>query len=177
MNLCPLPSVKPGISCRGGTDGGRGGAEGGFNLFNMHPVYNINKNLNFAHIMLKMLLVALGGAVGSVLRYSAGLLVGPAAQGCFPWATFAVNVAGCLLIGALSSWSGLSLFALGTDSTRALLVTGLCGGFTTFSTFSRESLTLLESGHAGLFALYAAASVAAGLLAVAAGAWLGRLAG
>lgn len=121
------------------------------------------------------LYVFLGGGLGSVLRYlisqlwkscqSQGEATGSLMQ--FPWPTLMANVAGCLLIGLFyshsSSW-GLS------PNTRLLLTTGLCGGFTTFSTFSYESLTLLRSGMYGTFALYLTLSLILGLLAVALGA-------
>ena len=80
----------------------------------------------------------------------------------FPWATLTVNVAGSFLIGlfyALSARLHLS------EETRLFLTTGLCGGFTTFSTFSHENLALLRQGAYGAFALYATLSVATGLAA------------
>jgi CrcB protein len=113
--------------------------------------------------------VALGGAVGSVLRYHVGRFVsglaGPA--NTFPWGTLAVNIAGSLAMGALVGW-----FARGTlaeqsaESARLLLGVGLLGGFTTFSAFSAELVTMLHRGQAGLAAGYAAASLVAGMAAV-----------
>lgn len=106
-----------------------------------------------------LLLVALGGAVGSVGRY----LVSKWLEGGFPWGTLTVNIVGCLLIGFLTG-----LFAKGTLSPemKLLLVTGFCGGFTTFSTFANESFSMMKVGDALLAALYIGASVAIGILAV-----------
>ncbi|WP_132055619.1 fluoride efflux transporter CrcB [Pseudocnuella soli] len=105
------------------------------------------------------LLVAAGGAAGSVLRYAVQRLL-PAYS--FPYNTFAVNLAGCLLIGIL--WGLLLKGSLGNDG-RLLLMTGLCGGFTTFSAFSLESLQLLQQGRMVQFFFYVVLSVALGLLA------------
>lgn len=112
------------------------------------------------------LVVFIGGGVGSLMRYGLSLAIG--SHG-FPFATLAANVAGCLLIGCFGasgtrfSWS---------EATNLLLMMGLCGGFTTFSTFSKESLALIEGGNYGMFALYAAGSVALGIAATAFGFWL-----
>lgn len=99
------------------------------------------------------LYVALGGAAGSLCRHAIGLAFAGAG---FPWGTLAVNWAGSALIGAAH---GLGL----EGGTRLLLVTGFLGGFTTFSAFSLETVTLAERS-APLAALYVAASVAGGLL-------------
>ena len=110
----------------------------------------------------------LGGGTGSVLRYLVGLWIGSAT---FPWATFAVNAVGSFAIGLLGG--GASRFGWG-EALRLSLTVGLCGGFTTFSTFSKESLALLEGGSYGLFALDAAGSVALGIAATALGFWLAK---
>ena len=114
------------------------------------------------------LFVALGGALGSVLRYFLSLVI-PKAAG-FPWPTFVANVLGCLCIGI---FSGLFL-KCGTLSPnlKLFLVTGFCGGFTTFSTFANENLALLQSGKIGMFAAYALASFVLGVAACAAGFYL-----
>lgn len=109
--------------------------------------------------------VFLGGGVGAVLRY----LISEGWKMChpatlFPWPTLVANVLGCLLIGLFYSHSqtwGLS------PQVRLLLTTGLCGGFTTFSTFSYESLGLLRSGCYTAFCLYVGLSLVLGILAVA----------
>ena len=109
------------------------------------------------------LFIFLGGGTGSVLRYLVGLWIGSTA---FPWATFAVNAVGSLAIGLLGGWAA----RLGWSETlRLSLTTGLCGGFTTFSTFSKESIALAESGRWSAFAAYAIGSVAVGIAAVALG--------
>ena len=112
--------------------------------------------------------VFLGGGLGSVLRYLVGLWIGSSA---FPWATFAVNVVGSLAIGLLGGWAARFGWS---ETLRLSLTVGLCGGFTTFSTFSKESLALIEGGGYGLFALYVVGSVALGIAAVALGFWLAK---
>ena len=116
--------------------------------------------------------VALGSAVGGVLRAFLSQLI-PMAKG-FPWATLSINVTGSLLIGLFSGM----LTHLADESLvpvlRALLVVGLCGGFTTFSTFSNETFRLLESSHYLSASVYVLVSVLGGLLAVYLGQTLTR---
>lgn len=106
-----------------------------------------------------ILLVALGGAVGSVCRY----LLSWINSTSYPWGTFAVNILGSLLIGLL-----VGLVSKGSLSTemKLLLVTGFCGGFTTFSTFANESFGIMKAGDVVLSALYIGTSVVVGVLAV-----------
>ncbi|CAH0305213.1 CrcB family protein [Roseomonas sp. CECT 9278] len=113
-----------------------------------------------------VLLVALGGALGSVLRYGVSL-AGLALFGAgFPWGTLAVNIIGSAAIGALA--------AIGIDGhARALLIPGFLGGFTTFSAFSLEATFLWDRSPA-LAALYVALSVGLGLAACLVGFWLFR---
>ena len=113
--------------------------------------------------------VALGGALGAVMRYLMTLAVAtaPGLGGGFPWATLTVNLAGCLGIGlAWANWSHSSWFH---DWGRAFVVVGVLGGFTTFSAFSLETLMLTDAGRWGAAAAYVVASVVGCLLA----AWLG----
>lgn len=98
-------------------------------------------------------LVALGGAIGSVLRYLTGLAVG------FPYGTLVVNVTGSFLIGVL--WVALASRAVA----QPLLITGLLGGFTTFSAFSLDTLRLIEDGRMSHALTYIVASVGLSLLA------------
>lgn len=107
--------------------------------------------------MKELLLVFIGGGSGSMLRYLLGRCIGTSA---FPLGTFAVNIVGCFLIGLLGSVR----HSLSPDL-RLLLVVGLCGGFTTFSTFSNEALGLMRSGQPLLCFAYIVASVALGLIA------------
>ena len=117
---------------------------------------------------MNVLLVFLGGGTGSALRYLVGRWIGSAV---FPWATFAVNAVGSLVIGLLGGWA--SRFGW-CESVRLTLTVGLCGGFTTFSTFSKESLALAEAGRWFAFAAYAIGSVAFGIAAAALGCWIAR---
>lgn len=116
------------------------------------------------------LIVAVGGAVGSWLRYVVVARLwlqaaGPAAA--FPWATLSVNVAGSFAMGLLAGW----LARAGThgDGLRLLLGVGLLGGFTTFSAFSLDVVLLAQRGAIGTAALYAAVSLAAGFAGLFAG--------
>jgi CrcB protein len=112
--------------------------------------------------------IALGGACGALARYGAGLLVRHLVDAPFPWATWTVNLVGCFLIGA--SLPLLSALPFG-DQSRIFLVVGFLGSFTTFSTYSLDTLSLATNGHAVLALANAAGSVVAGLLCV----WLGRM--
>lgn len=115
-----------------------------------------------------LLAVAIGGGIGSALRYAVSRIVqANAPGGTFPWATLTVNVAGCLLIGLFYGLAARG--SLGGDTMKLMLATGLCGGFTTFSTFSNEGLMLMRGDNALMALLYVAASVVAGLAAVAGG--------
>ncbi len=120
-------------------------------------------------IMLNCLAVGLGGMIGSILRYGISCLDIREAW-LFPVRTFAVNMLGCLLIGLISAWA--------EDSARIdpklllFLKAGLCGGFTTFSTFSLETYALMNSGHTATAFGYVAASVMLGTALV----FLGRCA-
>lgn len=114
------------------------------------------------------LLIFLCGGIGSLLRYLIGLWTPPST---FPWATLIINVGGCLIIGLFSG--GCERFGW-TEPTRLALTVGLCGGFTTFSTFSKEAFLLLHAGRCGLFAAYTFGSLLLGLIAVAIGTLLTR---
>lgn len=113
---------------------------------------------------MNVLLVALGSAAGGVARYLVGTLI-PAVGG-YPFATLSVNVAGSFLIGLFSGLLARLVGGTSAEALRLVLVVGFCGGFTTFSTFSNETLRLVESSHYLVAALYVLASVLAGILAV-----------
>ena len=121
-------------------------------------------------ILKQILLVGLGGAVGSIFRYLISRLTfSDKSWFAFPMATFIVNLIGCFLIGLLI---GLSYKQISFDhNLKLLLITGFCGGFTTFSAFSLESLQLYQSGHFLTLAGYILLSVILGILLV----WLGML--
>lgn len=108
-------------------------------------------------------LVGLGGALGGAARYGAATLI-PWQPPGFPWATLAVNLLGCLLIGialvVLEEGPGLSTWA------HPLLAVGLIGGFTTFSAFSLETVLIVDQSAFGVAAVYVLATVVLGLTAV-----------
>ena len=106
--------------------------------------------------MIPVLAVAAGGALGSVLRYGVGVALSRSALTAIPWATFTVNVTGALALGFLARF-----FAPphGSQTLFLALTVGLCGGYTTFSTFALDMFTLTERGEIGRAALYALASV------------------
>ncbi len=114
--------------------------------------------------------VALGGAIGASGRYLTGVaairLMGPG----FPWGTLAVNVLGSFAMGVLVVLLG----HLGANRLAPLLMTGVLGGFTTFSAFSLDAMTIWERGQQGLAATYVAASVGLSLAAIVAGLWMAR---
>lgn len=113
-----------------------------------------------------VLLVAAGGVIGVVARYALGTTVTP---DTLPWMTVAINTAGSLLLGVLTAVGG------GMPSeTQIALAVGVLGGFTTFSTFSVDALTLIQAGRGGNALLYVLASVLLGIGAAAVGHYLGR---
>jgi CrcB protein len=109
--------------------------------------------------------IFLGGAIGALARYGLAQAL-PHHSGTWPWATFAVNVAGALALGYLTT--RLQERLPPSAYRRPLLGTGLCGALTTFSTMQVELLQMLDHGEPGLAASYAAVSLAAGVLAIAA---------
>ncbi|MHA7819255.1 MAG: fluoride efflux transporter CrcB [Erythrobacter sp.] len=114
------------------------------------------------------LYVALGGGVGALGRYQLGRAVthmaGPHTS--FPWATLGVNVIGSLAMGVVLGWLARgSLSAQTSESLRLLVGVGLLGGFTTFSAFSAELVTLVHRGFLGQALAYGGASIAAGMIA------------
>lgn len=112
-----------------------------------------------------LLLVALGGAIGAVSRHLLGSWLLPiSTQHRFPLGTLAVNVLGCFLIGLLAAI--LQRHAPADQTLRPFLITGILGGFTTFSAFGLETFELIRRGDPATALLYVAASVVLGLLAV-----------
>jgi len=135
--------------------------------------------MNTPSPLIASLHVALGGAIGSVLRYQAGRLMtwwlGPQAVTAFPWATLAVNLVGSLAMGLLAGW--MARHGESGEPVRLLIGVGLLGGFTTFSAFSLEMMVLVERGQAAQAFIYAAVSVLAGLSALYIGLIAMRIAG
>ena len=115
--------------------------------------------------------VGAGSFIGGIARYLVSLAMKGISKG-FPWATLLVNLLGCLIIGLL--WGFLSRNASESTSWGLFLTVGLCGGFTTFSTFSKEALTMLQTGQIWGFASYIAISILAGIALVALGYYLFR---
>ncbi|MFT3794199.1 fluoride efflux transporter CrcB [Flavobacterium sp.] len=121
--------------------------------------------------MLKTItLVAIGGAIGSVLRYLTSVVTQKYVSSVFPWATLITNIIGCFLIGLLMGW--LSKNQMEDSNLKWLLVTGFCGGYTTFSAFGFENISLLQNHHSAMAFGYIALSIIAGLLAVWGGLFL-----
>lgn len=115
-------------------------------------------------IIRNFLLIGLGGALGSMLRYGSGLLIGPKP---FPLAILLINITGSFFIGVVMACSIKNeLFAA---NWKLFLATGICGGFTTFSAFSLDNLLLLENGKYWLFAFNVVGNVLLGIAAV----WMG----
>lgn len=116
----------------------------------------------------RLLLIAVGGVLGSTARYALALAMGEHPVDAWPWATFAVNVAGAAAIGVVA------VRLLERPWLRPLVITGVLGGFTTFSALAVEAGSMLDAGRATLALAYVAATLAAGLLAVRAGMAIGR---
>ncbi len=117
--------------------------------------------------------VAFGGALGAVLRYLVSLIP---LETDFPFQTFIINTAGAFIIGFITAAAVLRAEQSGGSVPVHLLLllkTGFCGGFTTFSTFSLETLSLFEKGHGGMGTAYALLSLAAGVGAVLLGEFAG----
>ena len=123
--------------------------------------------------------VALGGAIGAVLRYQTGRglthWLGAQTVTAFPWATLTVNIVGSLAMGLLAGY--LARLGQGGEQWRLLLGVGVLGGFTTFSAFSLELMLLIERGQATQAFIYGAVSVLAGLSALYIGLIAMRIAG
>jgi fluoride exporter len=122
---------------------------------------------------MNLLLIAIGGAVGSAARYATGtLLLRPTERAAFPFGTLVVNVVGCLLIGYLQ---GLISDGLLRAEYRFLLVIGFLGGYTTFSTFGWETAAFLRDGQYARAAAYVLGNNVGGVLLVVVGYALSRL--
>lgn len=122
-------------------------------------------------VVFRLCIIGLGGFIGAVLRYLlSGWVQDRSGSIIFPYGTAAVNLSGCFAIGLLSYLvETRSFFSV---ETRAFLLIGLLGSFTTFSTFGSETLTLIRGGRIDMAALYAGGQVVLGICMV----WFGRLA-
>lgn len=114
--------------------------------------------------------VALGSAIGGILRYGCSGLAGRLVGAAFPWGTLVVNVSGCLLIGFVATMLSPDGRLLAAPDARAFVMIGVLGGFTTFSSFSLETLNLARDGEW----LFAGANVALSVLLCLVAVWLGH---
>lgn len=119
-----------------------------------------------------LILVAIGGASGSVLRYIVHWIVSKKSVSNFPYQTFFVNIIGCLLIGILVGY--LTKYNAQNESLKLLLITGFCGGFTTFSAFGLENVYLIQNQNYQLAFLYTFLSLLFGVLAVSLGLFISK---
>jgi CrcB protein len=122
--------------------------------------------------MKPLLIIGLGGGIGSIFRYLVQTYIARTITQNFPLGTLLVNISGCLLIGLLSGLA--AKHAALTMEWRLFLITGICGGYTTFSTFSYESVSLFKEGNYPYFILYTSLSFVSGLLATIGGITLAR---
>ncbi len=120
-----------------------------------------------------ILLVGIGGGIGSILRYLCQKWIYQLYPYSFPWGTFLVNIAGCFLIGVFFAASEKVTFISGEWG--LFFTTGICGGYTTFSTFGFENMNLIRTGDISYALLYTVGSVVLGILAVFAGVALIKL--
>ncbi|WP_340153206.1 fluoride efflux transporter CrcB [uncultured Marivirga sp.] len=112
-----------------------------------------------------LLLIGLGGGIGSIARYATSQFAQKYLTNFLPYGTFIANILGSLLIGVLLGY----LIENPSQNFKLLLVTGFCGGYTTFSTFTYENFNYLQNGQIGMFLLYASGSIMLGLIAVLVG--------
>lgn len=118
------------------------------------------------------LIVGVGGAIGSMVRYGIARLIPFSATAAFPWATFGVNMLGCFLIGVIFGFADRYEWMQG--NLLLLLASGFCGGFTTFSTFALEGVGLFDKQFSITAIAYILLSVALGLILCKAGLWLAQ---
>jgi CrcB protein len=122
--------------------------------------------------LITYLWIAIGGALGSMARYACANLVAGWIPGAFPWGTIGINILGSFVIGAFFTLTGPDGRVVVTPDVRQFVIVGICGGYTTFSSFSLQTLNLMRAGDMAGASLNVAGSVALCLLAV----WLGYFA-
>jgi CrcB protein len=123
--------------------------------------------------MKNIILVGIGGMIGSIARYLTSTYFGRLIPAAFPYGTFAVNVFGCLVIGIIYGLTERHSWF--TGDWLIFLAAGFCGGYTTFSSFAVENVQLLQQSNYLTFALYSISSFTLGLIAVFIGFSLGRI--
>ena len=121
--------------------------------------------------MKDFLLVFFGGGLGSGLRYLVTIVMNQYSK-VLPFGTFTVNILGCLLIGLILGYAQKDNTI--TSNQTLLLVTGFCGGFTTFSAFANENLELIKNGEIFNFSVYSASSIVVGIVAVFVGLYFSK---
>ena len=114
--------------------------------------------------MKQLLIVFIGGGLGTIMRFLIGKLIPYSGKG-FPWNTFCANLLGCLLIGLLTGY----LMRNSSENQSSLILfstIGFCGGFTTFSSFANENLSFIRSGDYAILLSYSLLSISTGILMV-----------
>jgi len=119
--------------------------------------------------MRQIILVGVGSFLGGIARYISTLVINQKLNTDFPYATLSINIFGCLLIGIVY---GIFEKSIITSDWKLFLATGICGGFTTFSAFSNESLDLLKQGNTLGMLTYIGVSILFGLIATYLGYWV-----
>jgi CrcB protein len=123
--------------------------------------------------MKQIILVGLGGGLGSIFRYLTSVFTAKYYSSVFPLATFITNILGCLIIGLLIGYFGQTQGE--NQNLKLLFITGFCGGYTTFSTFAAENISLFQNHQYFTLIGYTLASVLVGLLAVGFGLMIGKI--
>ena len=119
-----------------------------------------------------LLIVGIGSFFGGAFRYTISMLTRNCFGQGFPWGTLTVNLLGCFIFGLV--FALFNKYSTTSNPWCLLLTTGICGGFTTFSTFANESMQMLQNGNTGSFIGYVLASVIGGLALIGLGYWIAK---